>query len=310
MSFKESVYSESTLYAFRRSLFIPSLRPATLKCIRSIFSNFFLWQFICSFLPGKVPVTKVDHPLDARIPFLPSWVAIYIDFTQFWIRMMAFFIRRYGRRAYAPVGKFIESMGNLYAYAAEVYKKNLSTTNRPFYIARPRFLMIHLLDPHLMCIPSLHVMVVIHTYTQFIEIAKKLGEYDKLKPQAIELKQGALAISQAIFFVKQHSINCIPAALYAMTNFRADIFPPEEARLFINLLFSQAPVNEDVPKSCRVHPCASPLTKIADEDQKMIKNHILTLYNRFLEEGKTSESWEEPLIKFLKAYNEPVPKLG
>ena len=69
---------------------------------------------------------------------------------------------------------FIYTMGDLYAFAAEVYKRNMSTTKRPFYIARPRFFVIHMLDPHLMCIPSLHVMVVIHTYLQFIEAAKKL----------------------------------------------------------------------------------------------------------------------------------------
>ena len=214
--------------------------------------------------------------------------------------MLSFLLRRYGRRAYAPVGVFIRSMGELYAYAAEVYKKHLSTTKRPFYIARPRFFLIHLVDPHLMCVPSLHVMVAIHTYMQFTAIAKKLGEEEALKEQILEMKQGALAISQAILFVKQHSVNCIPAALYAMTCFSPGLFTREEAYTFTEQLFSPAPDAGKMPPGCRVHPSASPATKLPDEDQAQIKSHILTLYRRFLSEGETAKSWEEPLIRFLK----------
>ena len=193
-------------------------------------------------------------------------------------------------------------MGDLYAFAAEVYKRNMSTTKRPFYIARPRFMVIHMLDPHLMCIPSLHVMVVIHTYLQFIEAAKKLGAQNELKEQTIELKHGALAISQAILFVKQHSVNCIPAALYGMTCFCPDLFPPEEAQKFTDLLFSPPPEADKETKKNKVHPSAAPITKINAQDQILIKSHIMTLYNKFLEEKKTSKEWYEPLLKFLKEY--------
>lgn len=300
MNYKDSVYSESTLYAFRKTLFTPILRPVSVMVIQTICYNFFIRQFIFAFLPGKIPVKKVDHPLDEKIPFVPSWVTIYIDFTQFWIRVISFYIRRYGRKVLIPIRDFIASMGRLYVYAAEVYFKILSTTKRPFYIARPRFLMIHLVDPHLFCIPSLHVMVVIHTYTMFSFIARKLGIEEKLKNQVQEMKKGALAISQAIFFVKQHSINCIPAALYAMTNFSSGLFPKEEAENFIKELFSPAPSRGDVPTKCLVHPCASPSTRIAINDQELIKRHILSLYNQFMEERKISKSWEEPIINFLK----------
>jgi hypothetical protein len=304
MTCKNSVYSEDWLYAFFNSILIPTLRPAFCKSVPSIFYNFFLRQYHAAFLPGRIPVTKVDHKLDEKIPFVPSWVTIYLDFVHFWIRMISFFLRRYKRKAYIPIRDFIYSMGRLYAFAAEVYQKNMSTTKRPFYIARPRFFVIHLLDPHLMCIPSLHVMVVIHTYLQFVETAKKLGEYDRLKEQALELKQGALAISQAILFVKQHSVNCIPAALYSMTCFSPDLFPPQEAEKFTNLLFSSAPKAEEALRKNRVHPSAAPLTNIEEVDQAEIKKHILKLYNQFLEEKKKSVSWAEPLLKFLGGYKE------
>jgi len=303
MSGRDSVYCESTVYAFWKTLSISFFRPTALGTMGSIFYNFFLCQFKRALLPGRVPVTNVDHPLDEKIPFIPSWVTIYIDFTQFWIRILSFFIRRYGRRAYVPIRDFIASMGNLYAYAAEIYKKNLSTTKRPFYIKRFRFLVIHLLDPHLMCIPSLHVMVVILTYTKFEEIAKHLGDGEKLSSQIQEMKQGALAISQAIFFVKQHSINCIPAALYAMTVYSPDLFPQKEAEKFISLLFSPASSKENIPGGCRFHPAAAPLTRINASDQVQIKDHILKLYRQFLEEGKTAKIWYEPILKFLQNYN-------
>jgi hypothetical protein len=302
MNPKDSVYCEDWLYAFYNSILIPKLRPAFCKCVPSIFYNFFLRQYHAAFLPGRIPVTKVDHKLDEKIPFVPSWVTIYLDFVHFWIRMISFFIRRYKRKAYIPIRDFIYSMGRLYSFAAEVYQKNMSTTKRPFYIARPRFFVIHLLDPHLMCIPSLHVMIVIHTYLQFTEVAKKLGEEEKLKDQILELKQGALAISQAILFVKQHSVNCIPAALYAMTCFSPDLFPPQEAEKFTGLLFSPAPKADKALRKIGVHPSAAPLTKIIDADQAEIKKHILKLYNQFLEEKKSSASWTEPLLKFLREY--------
>jgi len=302
MSRKDSVYSENWLYAFFNSFFFPALRPAFCKSVPSIFYNFFFCQFRAAFLPGRIPVTKVDHALDKKIPFVPSWVTIYLDFVHFWIRMITFFLKRYKRKAYVPMRDFIYSVGNLYAFAADVYKKNMSTTERPFYIARPRFFVIHMMDPHLMCIPSLHVMVVIHTYLQFKETAKKLGDYEKLKEQALELKQGALAISQAILFVKQHSVNCIPAALYAMTCFSPELFPPKEAEAFTNLLFSPAPKACESLRKIKVHPCAAPLTKIEEEDKARIKSHILSLYNRFLKEKEAAQSWEEPLLKFLREY--------
>jgi len=300
MNFKDSVYSETSWLAFYKSILVPSLRPAFCKSVPSIFYNFFFCQHRAAFLPGRIPVCNVDHPLDEKIPFVPSWVTIYLDFVNFWIRMLSFLLRRYGRRAYIPVRDFIQSMGDLYAYAAEVYKKNLSTTKRPFYIARPRFFLIHLLDPHLMCIPSLHVMVAIHTYTQFKVIAKKLGEEESLKEQILEVEQGALAISQAILFVKQHSVNCIPAALYAMTCFSPCIFTREEARAFTQRLFSPAPDVGNTPPVCRVHPSASPSTKLPDEDQAQIKSRILALYCRFLCEGEKAKSWDEPLVNFLR----------
>jgi hypothetical protein len=300
MSANDSVYSEKIVYAFLKTFFTPSLSKVSRKCVLSIFLNFFIRQYRSVMFPGRIPVAKVDHPLDEKIPFVPSWITIYLDFIGFWIRTITFFLRRYGRRVYKLIGEFIAHIGKLYAYAAEIYRENLSTTKRPFYIAHPRFILIHLLDPHLMCIPSLHVMVAIYTYKMFARIAKQLGEEEKLREQIDEMKQGALAICQAVLYTKQHSVNCIPAALYAMVCFCPDLFPPEEAEDFTSLLFSPAPSPDKAPPGSRVHPAFAPSPKLNETVQEEIKSHILALYRRFLAEGKTAKSWGEPLVNFLR----------
>ena len=279
----EQIAKESVPLTFIRVLSKPYLRTTGLRCIASIIRYFFLLQYRSAFLPGRIPVSKVDHPLDKKIPFLPGKVNIYIDFVAFWLRTVGFLLRRFGRRAMEPVRHFLESMGQLYAFAAEVYAKNLSTTERPFYIKRPKFLVIHLIDPHLMCIPSLHVMIVILTYTLFTEILGSLGEEKNLAAQAEELRLGALAITEAVLYVKQHSVNCIPAAMYAMTKFNTRLFPPDEAERFASGIFQDV----DLPGKAE-----------ADE----IREYVLALYRRFLAQSsalKGGEDWKKPLLDFL-----------
>ena len=276
----EQLSKESVIMAFVRVLGKPYLRTTGLRCIASIIKHFFLLQYRSAFLPGRIPVSKVDHPLDKKIPFLPGKVNIYLDFVAFWVRTVGFLLRRFGRRALEPVRHFLETMGQLYAFAAEVYAKNLSTTERPFYIKRPKFLLIHLVDPHLMCIPSLHVMIVIRTYTLFREILKSLGEEKDFSAQAEELRLGALAITEAVLYIKQHSVNCIPAAMYAMTKFDTGLFPPDEAERFISGIFQSS----DLPGKAE-----------AGETRE----YILSLYRRFLAQGDGSANWTEPLLDFL-----------
>ena len=277
----EPIVKESVPLTFIRVLGKPYLRVTALRCIASIFRHFFFLQYKAAFLPGLIPVSRADHPLDGKIPFTPGKVNIYLDFVAFWVRAAGFLLRNCGRRALEPVRNFLETMGALYAYAAEVYSKNLSTTNRPFYISRPKFLVIHAFDPHLMCIPSLHVMVVIRTYTLFREMIKTLGEEERFSAQAEELRHGALAITEAVLYIKQHSVNCIPAAMYAMTRFDPNLFPYEEAEIFVTGIFKEV----NVP---------------GKEDSEEIRNYILSMYRSFFTQGENAGDWTEPLFDFLK----------
>ncbi|MCL2473053.1 MAG: hypothetical protein FWF26_05175, partial [Treponema sp.] len=243
----DKIEKESVPAACIKVLAAPFLRTTGLRCIASIFRNFFFLQYRAAFLPGFIPVTAVDHPLDSKIPFLPGKVNTYLDFTAFWIRCLGFLLRNFGGKALEPVRNFIASIDRLYTWAAEVYRKNMSTTNRPSRISNPRFLLIHMVDPHLMCIPSLHVMIVIRTYTLFRDIINTLGDKERFAAQTEELRSGALAITEAVLYVKQHSVNCISAAMYAMTRFDRRLFPPAEAEHFVSCLFA-ATGDESIPK--------------------------------------------------------------
>lgn len=270
-----------------KSLTNASFRPSVVRCVKSIFYNFFFRQYRAVLFPGKIPVSQVDHELDRKIPFSPAWMGIYGDFTAFWIRSIGFLREELEEGTVDAIRDFFDSMGALYRFAAEVYQKNLSTTRRPLYLRRPGFILIHIFDPHLMCIPSLHVMVVIRTYTKFAAILRSLGEEERYAPQIAELKKGALDITEAILYVKQHSVNCIAAAMYAMTCFDPVLFPLSEAEDFVSRLFAEPVLGEP------------PL--VDQQDGEIIKNHIVNLYRRFLSECPAGEAWDMPLINFLRS---------
>ncbi|MDR3172865.1 MAG: hypothetical protein LBU19_01325 [Treponema sp.] len=258
-------------------------------CIKSIFYNFFFRQAKAALFPGRIPVSSVDHPLDEKIPFVPSWVGIYLDFVAFWVRILGFLRSHYRSRGIQPALGFIKNIERLYGFAAETYAKNLSTTRRPRYLARPRFLLIHAADPHLMCIPSLHVMVMISAYTQFRAILYSLGDGERFAPQIEEIRRGAMTITEAILYVKQHSVNCIAAAMYAMTRFDPALFPPREGADFVSRLFREA-------------------KNPGPAEAEAIRGHILDLYLKFLEAGNSAKTWEEPLLDFLRSL--PAPPRG
>jgi hypothetical protein len=287
----EKTLFELPLWTVIKSFAGRRLRGTCLRCLLYIVRDFFLLQYRAALFPRLIPVSQSDHPLDERVPFNPRWVVIYLGFVSYWIRIAGFITARYGKNGVETARRFVESIGNLYEFAAQVYRKNLSTTKRPRYLKRFRFLMIHLFDPHLMCIPSLHVMIVIRGYTVFRALAAGGVESSRdplLLAETEKLRRAALDITQAVLYVKQHSINCISAAMYAMSRFEAALFPPDEAEVFVNGLFCPSGAN----------PGGAEVRK---EDIPVIRTHILELYRSFMEEGKKDDDWRTPLFRFLAA---------
>jgi hypothetical protein len=232
-----------------------------------IFKNFFVLQYKGAW-GKKIPVANVDHPLDRGVPFLPRYVNIYLDFSGFWVREAAWILDSSGE---AAARRFVDGVAEIYERAAAVYRRCLSTTTRPRYLKSARFIIIHSFDPHLMCIPSLHVMLMIYVALAIPGVyAEKLAS----------VRRHALAITDSVLFIKQHSVNCVAAAMYAMTAMSPGLFPPDEALRFANDLFRNS---VDTP----LH---------ADD----IRRYVAGLYLQFLDESRGAADWTAPLLNFLK----------
>jgi hypothetical protein len=136
-------------------------------------------------------------------------------------------------------------------------------------------------------------MIVIRGYTVFRQILASMNKTESCAVELESVKKQALNITRAILYVKQHSINCISAAMYAMSRFDPDLFPVEEAEIFAEGLFSP---QDGLPGG----------DAVAAQDIPEIRSHIAGLYRRFVEEGKNAAHWTDPLFDFLAS----LPRVG
>lgn len=213
--------------------------PAAWKLFASAMTEFFIPQFTTKFGLSKRKVVSVDHPLDETIPFDPEYVHIYLEFYPFWIKCAYFFYKEFGKRALLEMRDFIHDVADLYYEAGKIYRQCQSTTVRPKYLKHPKFRLLHTVDPHLHCVPSLHVLIVVLNYRTVNRLTKKFGNGngESYGVQRELAYRKAVEITESILFMKQHSINCIPAALFFMSRLRPD-FTADEALSFVNDLFA------------------------------------------------------------------------
>jgi hypothetical protein len=276
----------STFICVLKLLLNRSTQGAALNALSSIMRNFFGLQYSAK-RKKNIPIKNVDHELDKCIAFLPDYVKIYMDFSGLWIRTAVEIMEKTKDRTEWTAsgkeinlaGEFIEGITLIYERAAEIYKKHLSTTNRPKYSGNLSFITIHLFDPHLMCIPSLHVMVMIYVIHKTHSLLNRLNSIEKI--DISELKIHAMLITDSVLYVKQHSVNCIAAAMYAMNCIFPALFTEKEAGIFAANLFIES--SEDAPKNAAE-----------------IRTYILTLFHTFIEARNRTYSWEAPLLQFLQ----------
>ncbi len=276
---------ESVIRVFWRCLGSRSTRAALFTYLSTVMRDFFWLQFSVKFGFKKIPILNVDHPLDAAVPFAPQKVKVYLDFIAFWIRPLAYIDRRFGKKVSRPfITDFLTLVNRCYVDAAAVYRYRMTTTKRPKYY-RGQFLTIHLFDPHYLCVPSLHVIIVVLAYTfyrkAFAELPVTAEERTALDE---EMFSGAIAITETVLFIKQHSVNCIPAALYAMTRITPNEVTPTEVMNFIGRLFKDAD-NIDAKKA------------------ENIRTHIADLYEQLFLQGCNDDDWITPLQRWLNAYS-------
>lgn len=260
-------------------------RAALFRYLKTVTRDFFWLQFSVKFGFRKIPILDVDHPLDSLVPFTPERVGTYLDFVAFWIRPIGYIGKRFGAEAEREtVTELLGLIDRCYTEAAGVYRYRMTTTRRPKYY-KGSFLTIHLFDPHYLCVPSLHVIVVVFAYTFYRKKFKELGmDADEAETLNRELYAGAVSIAETVLYIKQHSVNCIPAALYAMTRITPEEVTPTEAIRFIGSLFAGA---EDVTA----------------ESVAKIHAHIEETYEKLLLEGYQDDNWITPLQRWLNAYS-------
>ena len=255
------------------------------RFLRTVVRDFFWLQFSVKWRFKTIPVLDVSHPLDELIPFTPDKVKIYLNFTNFWIRPMTLLFRRLGVKKALPYCiEYLSLIETAYANAAKVYRFCMTTTKRPDYKTDAAFKMIHAFDPHLLCVPSLHVAIVILSSVYYADVFKNDDfTEEERKTYTAELREGARRIIESVLYVKQHSVNCIPAAMYMMLYVLKNRFTISTGIDIINSLFADDET-------------------LSDSDKKKISAHIHFMFERLLLEGANENDWTVPVKRWLKSY--------
>lgn len=260
--------------------------PTLCKFFPTIINEFFLIQFLQKIHILHIPVTYVDHPLDEKVPFEPERVNVYMDFINFWIRPLAMLIHRFGSfNGMILCREFLRYITLTYHQAFRMYRCNMTTTHRPDYKKDAAFRQIHRADPHYLCVPSLHIAIVclVFSFYRMLFEREHFTEQEKNRWNA-ELYSHAIQIAETVLYVKQHSVNCIPAALYMMTKITPELFSTSDAVKFMNDMFLNAP-------------------EISKADRDAIVSHMQFTYERFLLEGAGEDDWFEPILRWVHKYN-------
>ncbi len=276
----------SAFKTFSRMFFILENRKELPMLAKTVTSNFFFIQQKQKFKITHIPVVHVDHKLDEQIPFVPAKVKTYLDFVWFIARTMDFLFSKLEKeKAVLALAEFEKFITKLYKEAGTIYSKTLTTTDRPRYFASPRFIIIHAFDPHLLCVPSLHVAIVAGTWA-FVRKILKSTEMNEFEIQEIldEIYFGAIKISESVLYVKQHSINCVTAALYFLTAINEkNFFSEKDAENFIEKLFQDA-------------------MDIFPSDVQEIHEYMKKMYKGLLKDSKKAENWQAPIFGWLSNY--------
>lgn len=270
------------LRAAAGALTSPATLRAALRFVGTVARDFFWLQFSVKLGIRKIKIINVDHELDARIPFRPEKIGAYLDFIAFWIRPIGQIRKHCGRAAERRHAvAFLDLLTTCYRQASEVYRATMTTTRRPRYL-RGRFLAIHLFDPHLLCVPSLHIMIVVATYTYYRRAFAELG----LTPDAAtaldgELFAEAVEIAESVLYIKQHSVNCLPAALYAISQLTPAEVTAAEVDRFIETLFT------------------SPDETLPGTDAAAIRAQIASTFEDLGREGRDDPDWMTTVRGFI-----------
>ena len=276
--------SFNVLLCYSTMFTTPPSAAAAFRYVATAACKFFIFQYMEKLHLLHVPVKNVDHELDDRIPFKPELLSIYMDFINYWIRCMAMLERRFGIYQGAKLcAEYLRYLTLVYAEAYTMYRECMTTTRRP-PCSKKRIKALRKADPHYMCVPSLHIAIICLTFSfyRMIFVRERFTEGEKERWNR-ELYERAVQIAESVLYLKQHSVNCIPAAMYMLTRIAPELFTPTDATAFIHRMFSTA-------------------QDIDEKDKKAISDYMEFIYERFLLEGSLEDDWRSPVIRWLDSY--------
>lgn len=279
-----TVFSNITPY------FILTTNPLTMvhawRFIFTIINRFFLIQFLQKFHFTKIPVKYVDTPLDEKIPFEKEKVHDYAEFANFFVRPISMLIATHGfLKAYKTINEYLDFLSLLYSSAAKIYSKCMSTTHRPRIKNDRIFRIIQKFDPHLLCVPSLHVAISSGVWAWFRKYFEQNPDFPNKGFRLQELRTQGVKIAESVLFVKQHSVNCVPLSLYMLTAITEDdFFTTRDAISYFEELFFDIP-NEVLSDSVKIE----------------IKEHFHFMYEKTLLEHFYDENWRECILRWLNS---------
>ncbi len=254
--------------------------------IWTVATKFFIPQYLEKIHIMRVRVKHVDHPLDGRVPFDPGLLPVYMRFINFWVDTIAMLETKFGVWKGSLLGaRLLRRLRLAYSSAYKVYSYCMTTTDRPASDDKG-IKALRRADPHFFCVPSLHIAICVLNYFFYKKLFSD-PDIDFTKDEKAawlsELREEGFAIGRSVLFLKQHSVNCLPAALYMMCRITPDLFTPDDARTCISGLLP-------------------PAENIAPEDKAEITAYISSLFDLLINDAEGEKDWTLPLKNWLDSY--------
>lgn len=282
--FGRTLKSFNVLYAYAMFTFHWTGLKYFAVFILNVIQKFFIVQYLEKFRIIHIPVKKVDHRLDSKIPFKPEFAQCYLDFVNYWIRPMCMTMKRYGSfEGIKLSAEYVRYMIMLYKEAYKIYSHCLTTTARPKPTTKASK-GIQFWDPHYLCVPSLHISIVALTIGFYRMLFEREEFLESEKEQwNNEIYAHGIEIAESVLYMKQHSVNCISAAIYMVTKTAPELLTEKMSIDFIDDMFTNS-------------------AYVDKHDSKEIKDYIKEMYKSLMSQSQHYDDWTIPLKDWLKNY--------
>lgn len=283
-TFGRTLKSFNVLYAYAMFTFHWTGLKYFAVFILNVIQKFFIVQYLEKFHIIHIPVKKVDHRLDSKIPFKPEFAQCYLDFVNYWIRPMCMTMKRYGSfEGIKLSAEYVRYMIMLYKEAYKIYSHCLTKTARPKPTTKASK-GIQFWDPHYLCVPSLHISIVALTIGFYRMLFEREEFLESEKEQwNNELYAHGIEIAESVLYMKQHSVNCISAAIYMVTKTAPELLTEKMSIDFVDDMFTNS-------------------AYVDKHDSKEIKDYIKEMYKSLMSQSQHYDDWTIPLKDWLKNY--------